>query len=148
MLISEINPFVRYAKIVCPLPQNHFFKAVDSRIFFIIDAEKDSFVQIKSKNYQLKTNSLFYISANTPYKFTVNGFTKIISINFDFTQQRNQSHLPFKTKPVEPFSNKTEQSYKELFEEFTPLNDYIFLENADFLLDFLNNKVSFCLLFF
>lgn len=137
MIISEINPFIRYAKTYILLPHISFRAAPDCRIFFVVDAEKTGLMQIGTENYPLKTNSLFFISANTPYKFTVNGVTKVISINFDFTQYRTNEITPFETLHASRTSNKN-QSNIELFIDYTPFNEHIVLENADSQLDLLN----------
>ena len=50
MLISEINPFIRYAKKYILLPRNAFLMAPDSRIFFVTEAEKEGLVQIRTDN--------------------------------------------------------------------------------------------------
>ncbi|MBR4099418.1 MAG: helix-turn-helix transcriptional regulator [Clostridia bacterium] len=142
MLISEINPFIRYAKKYILLPRNAFLMAPDSRIFFVTEAEKEGLVQIRTDNYPLKANSLFYISANTPYKFKVSGLTKVISINFDFSQYRSEFLLPFDRKPANRNLNQKKKPNDEFFVDYEPLNNFIHLENVDFLLETLNKIIK------
>ncbi len=138
MVISEINPFIRYANRIMLLPQKIYRSTEDCRIFYIVDASDSNLLQIDSRTYKLKRDAMIFIASHTPYKFVINKPTEIISINFDFTQYRKDFTFPFEIKSINPLSEYNPTQPFELFDDYLPLNRHIYLEDADFLFDSLN----------
>lgn len=135
MLISEINPFLRFSSCYILFPHKTFLQATDCRIFYVVETENNGLIQISTENYFFKRNSLIYIPSNTPYKFVVTGVTKLISLNFDFTQYKSEYTVPFERILAK---RTTKAKPAESFTDYEPLNTPIFLEDADFLFDTLN----------
>lgn len=138
MLIADINPFIRFAKHIFLKNRGTYCIAKDCRIFFIEDESGEGVVNIGSKSHSFNKNSLIFIAANTPYKFTISKPVKAMTINFDFTQYRSSELLPFEIQFINNLSGYLKPKQKKIFEDKVFLNDAVVLEDASFLLVSIN----------
>lgn len=97
MIISDINPFVRYCDIVPdPFISREFVKAYDGRLFFVVNGEGSFFAG--DNIFPFQKNSLLLLPAGTRYKFEFDSERNIelLAINFDFNQDRRDDETPYK----------------------------------------------------
>ena len=142
MTVSQINPFIRFARYIMLLPTNQYHIAKDCRIFYILEAEDGNCIYIGKKQQTIKADSIVFIAANTPYKFSVNKPIKIISLNFDFTKYRQNKKVPFEIKKSPTAAQGGWTIPDEFFEDCAPLNRYVFLEDSSEFLEPLNKIVK------
>ena len=85
MKVSEINPFIRYAYLQTLRPMPFVTYAYDHRLAY---AQSGSFLFHYSggETKQVGENSLLIWRPGIPYRFETQRETKIIILNFDFTQ--------------------------------------------------------------
>ena len=126
MLLSSINPFIRFAQTVTVDGINTQTISYDSRLFYVCCGF--GMLSICDKEYQLKPDTLLIWRSATPYKFIINDSIKLISVNFDFTQKNTQKKDSICPVPQEDFNpnNLLEQIY---FSDFKVLNAPIILHN-------------------
>ena len=87
MEFSQINPFVRYARIQpCMLEWSEPHGAYDHRLFYIIKGQ-GAFI-ISDEKYEFSAGTLFCFRAGTFYSFLDN-MTMTVTLNFDFGQDRS-----------------------------------------------------------
>ena len=142
MTVSQINPFIRFARHIMLSPLNYYHVSKDCRIFYILESDDNNRIYIEKKQHVIKSHSIIFIAANTPYKFSINKPIKIISLNFDFTKYRQNENLPFKITAIANLTQTENSSSDEFFEDCPPLNKYIFLEDCSDFLDPLNKIVK------
>lgn len=138
MTVSDINPFIRFAKRILVISQTTYTVSEDSRIFFVENIEGEGHIKILHNSLLLKNNSLIYIPAHIPYKFVMNYSAQILSVNFDFTGYRNKLTDPFKNNSISRLSEYITKKPDEIFTDYTPFNDYIYFKDGGFLFDDLN----------
>ncbi len=126
MLLSSINPFIRFAQTVTVDGINTQTISYDSRLFYVCSGF--GMLSVCDKEYQLKSDTLLIWRSATPYKFIINDSIKLISVNFDFTQKNTQKKDSIRPVPQEDFSpsNLLEQI---CFSDFKVLNTPIVLHN-------------------
>lgn len=126
MLLSSINPFIRFAQTVTVDGINTQTISYDSRLFYVCSGL--GMLSICDKEYQLKPDTLLIWRSGAPYKFIINDSIKLISVNFDFTQKNTQKKDSICPVPQEDFnpSNLLEQI---CFSDFKVLNAPIVLHN-------------------
>ena len=142
MLLSSINPFIRFAQTVTVDGINTQTISYDSRLFYVCNGL--GMLSICDNEYQLKPDTLLIWRSATPYKFIINDSIKLISVNFDFTQKNTQKKDSICPVPQEDFnpSNLLEQI---CFSDFKVLNAPIILHNmrqAKIKLDVLTDEFS------
>ena len=128
MLLSDINPYIRYAAKATLNKKPGLYKAIDHHMFFINDGEEK--IVIIGVCRQLKKNNFFIIPANTPYEFILRKPILFTSINYDYTQQRRH-----KTEPVFPVTADTvldDDILNEKFSDNDILNNPIFITDGQF----------------
>lgn len=129
MLLSDINPYIRYAAKATLNKKPGLYKAIDHHMFFINDGEEK--IVINGVCRQLKKNNFFIIPANTPYEFILRKPILFTSINYDYTQQRRH-----KTEPVFPVTADTVLGdgdiLDEKFSDNDILNNPIFITDGQF----------------
>ena len=128
MLLSDINPYIRYAAKATLNKKPGLYKAIDHHMFFINDGEEK--IVINGVCRQLKKNNFFIIPANTPYEFILRKPILFTSINYDYTQQRRH-----KTEPVFPVTADTvldDDILNEKFSDNDILNNPIFITDGHF----------------
>ena len=99
MLFSQINPYIRYARILSLNKNSHYDNVipVDARLFYTFSGYGK--INVKNKEYEMSASSLIIINSGTPYKIiTPENYVKYIAINFDYTQNANTYSTP--TAPV------------------------------------------------
>lgn len=87
MLLSEINPYVRYARHL-NLDRNSYFSrviALDARLFYTLDGRGK--IKVKNREYEMSPHSLLIINSRIPYHIiTPEISVNYIALNFDYTQ--------------------------------------------------------------
>lgn len=126
MLLSSVNPFIRFAQTVTVDVINTLTISYDSRLFYVCSGFGT--LSISDKEYPLKPGTLLIWRSAAPYRFIINDSIKLISVNFDFTQkntQKKDSICPVPQKDFDP--NKLLD--KIYFSDFKVLNEPIILYN-------------------
>lgn len=85
MLLSQINPYVRYAAHSKYSAHDNNVYVCDCRIIYITGGTGKMIVE--SAEHRLTPGTLFYCREGTNYNFCADGTISYISINFDLTQQ-------------------------------------------------------------
>lgn len=84
MLVSEINPFVRFAGSLVMYPTDFNCYSLDRRLLYV---QSGSFsFHYKDVTKQIGEKSLMLWESGVPYRFETKSKVRIIIINFDFTQ--------------------------------------------------------------
>lgn len=126
MILSEINPYVRFARTENNVSPSAPLAAFDHRIFFCTGGRCS--VQAGGETYELKENSLLYWHSGTVYRY-IDTSAQFIGCNFDFVYSRKNVSAPITPKNAEFFDENliTENVF---FEDEPLLNSVIFIENA------------------
>lgn len=126
MLLSAINPFIRFAQpITIECIDSHTI-SYDSRLFYVLSGTCT--LSISDKDYQLKPGTLLLWKSAIPYKFSINSNISLISINFDYTQENMQKKDSISPVLQEDFEEK-KLLEKIYFSDFNILNTPIILHN-------------------
>lgn len=124
MLISEINPFIRFAQEIVLTESTPEVSSYDHRIFYLIDGEAT--LCIKNDKYKIQTGSLMVWQSGELYRFLIDGKTRFIAVNFDYTQEFKKRKHPF--QPTETaFFNSERISENIKFSDCACLNSPIIL---------------------
>ncbi len=132
MLIAQINPFLRYAKLhqwqIPPIPD--FACAFDYRLFYVINGSIE--LSFNNQAYTLEPHSIAYISPGTPYHFYNIKDAEIALLNFDFTQNFFEITTPI--CPVLECEFSKERIIETIaFEDSVVFNNSFCLQNIDFI---------------
>ncbi|MBO5200420.1 MAG: helix-turn-helix transcriptional regulator [Clostridia bacterium] len=125
MKISEINPFVRYAR----KNEKGFTSAKmlssDHRIFCVCEGEAR--LHLKNEEYTLGRGTVVYWRSGTAYTVIPCENAVIAGCNFDFTQENKDIYSPVPPVSADKVCHLIE---KVMFSDFDGFNDFIILENA------------------
>ena len=118
MNINEINPHIRFARELNYLPAAFVLSASDYHFYYTLS---DCEFELGGRLYKLKKNAIVFLPPGTPYRIKCKQKLRIISINFDYTQ--NHSHLT-KEKPPVSIDNFQNSDITELteFYDFSAFN--------------------------
>ena len=94
MLTAEINPFIRFARELAVQNSNGDVLTYDHRLFYVTTGECR--IKIENIEYPLQSGSVVLLKSGTVYGIEVDKPIKIISLNFDYTQNF-RSHKEFLT---------------------------------------------------
>ncbi|MDY3928510.1 MAG: AraC family transcriptional regulator [Clostridia bacterium] len=142
MLLSSINPFIRFAQTITVDGMNTQTISYDSRLFYVCNGF--GMLSILGREYQLKSGNLLIWRNATPYKFIINNSIKLIAVNFDFTQKNIQKKDSIRPVPQKDF-NQNELLEQIYFSDFEVLNKPIILCNMQLIkskLDVLTDEFS------
>lgn len=98
VLFSDINPYVRYARVLELTPRAHFSPVVapDARLLYTLLGK--GCITAGGRDYAMSENSLIIIGAGVPYHIQAPvSAVKYLAFNFDYT--RRASHL---SVPIQP----------------------------------------------
>lgn len=84
MLTAEINPFIRFARELAVQNSNGDVLTYDHRLFYVTTGECR--IKIENIEYPLQSGSVVLLKSGTVYGIEVDKPIKIISLNFDYTQ--------------------------------------------------------------
>ena len=93
MLLSEINPFIRFAQTVTVSGSREISISFDSRLFYLCNGNCK--LIINDQEYFLNEDSILLWRCGIPYKFCTDSQLSIISINFDFSQKNSHNKTPY-----------------------------------------------------
>ncbi len=129
MLVSDIHPFVRYARQLHFDENTDFFEVIarDTRLFYVTGG----YGKIKAKGieYELTEHSLLIIGAGTQYCIqTPTDAVDYIVINFDYTQSCAQLTTPINPVKPESFHKKMLTDPCE-FDDAKDLTDVLLLKD-------------------
>ena len=133
MLLKDIRPFVRHARIFCADAYSDRFKnvmAYDRRLIFTTKGSGS--ITIDDKDYPAKKGCLFLFPAGVNYSYNpglTEGLT-FIAISFDLSFS-NSDKAPFPIPPVkkDSFEPKNILSLKKI-SDFPELDSVIYLKNV------------------
>ena len=94
MLTAEINPFIRFARELAVQRLSGDVLTYDHRLFYVTTGECR--IKIENIEYSLQSGSVVLLKSGTVYGIEVDKPIKIISLNFDYTQNF-RSHKEFLT---------------------------------------------------
>ena len=127
MLLSQINPFIRYARIL-NLDSTSVFNRVaapDARLFYTLDGQGK--IKVKNREYDMTPHSLLIINSGVPYHIiTPETFVNYIALNFDYTQTACAHATPIIPVPENAFN-------REMLVDFCSFQDTPMLSEAFYL---------------
>ena len=126
MLLSEINPHIRFAKKICAAKLGTDTVTYDSRMFYIHSGECN--LTISGKEYRLKPGDFMLWRCGIPYRFTVIRTLNLFVINFDYTRINSKNKEMIPTSTVHEFK-KERLSENINFSDFDVLNAPVILNN-------------------
>ena len=91
MILSDSNPFIRFAQQIYHVSEGNRVMVQDCRIFYVLSGKAELFMP--RFHYTLVPGSLFYCCAGTFYNLVSDG-VECICLNFDLTQE-HRSHTAF-----------------------------------------------------
>ena len=129
MLVSNIQPFVRYARNMHFDRSTDFFEVIarDARLFYVTGGCGK--IKVMDKDYELCENSLLIINAGIHYCIeTPKETVDYIVINFDYT--RRCEHLTAPINPIKPESFDPQMLTDPCeFEDISALNETLLLKD-------------------
>lgn len=133
MTVSEIRPFVRYARALT-LDENSSFPAVsipyDARLFYVTQGE--GIIAVDGKRIKMKKESALVINSGVEYSLKApEGSIKLIAFNFDFISDGKNPTSPVIPATKSGYDPSRLLYHVEFEDENAPkLNRYLFVENA------------------
>ncbi|MBO5223280.1 MAG: helix-turn-helix domain-containing protein [Clostridia bacterium] len=129
--ISEIKPYVRYARYITTNDYKQFtytIKAYDCRLFYCLGGVGN--FEINGNVYPLKAGSLLIFKYGEPYAYYPNELDpmKLLGINFDYTYSSSDLSTPIPPVKKENFDINKILSPLTLCEEL--LEKPLFIDNA------------------
>ena len=104
MRISDINPFVRYARYL-RLDKNSKYDevvALDARVFYTIDGYGK--IKVDGEEREMRRHSLLVINSGVAYRIEApDESVEYIALNFDYTQSAAHLSVPVKPESVRSF---------------------------------------------
>ena len=85
MTVSEINPFIRFAGEILLSETGYDTLTYDHRLFYITDGVCS--INIEGNENILRKGSVVLIQSGTQYKFNIRENTRLVVLNFDYTQK-------------------------------------------------------------
>ncbi len=95
MLFSDINPYVRYARVLELTPRSLFSPVVapDTRLLYTLSGKGS--IAVQGQDYSMTENSLLIIGAGIPYHIqTPVSAVQYLAFNFDYTRRASQLSVP------------------------------------------------------
>lgn len=132
MNINHINPHLRFADEFHLRPTKYFCRTLDCRIYYVEMGEGD--IIIDGIEYAQSAGTVIIITPKNTYRFFSTSYQRIISINFDYTQNRSDITQPFAPVRAEDFSADCVSDPVE-FEDHSFLNAPLVLNNMEYLKD-------------
>lgn len=130
MNYKDINPYLRFVNTINfkPIPRN--FRAVDHHFYYMV--EDYCVMYIESVRYELRRGTAVIVPAGVEYYFEREGNLRIVSINFDYTQNfsNNDAVTPPKTSDLFDESKIIEHIS---FDNYAFLNKPLVMDNMSFL---------------
>lgn len=124
MLLSDINPYIRFASSFFYKALDNPVKICDCRIFYTLSGKGEIFIE--NQHYILTPKSLFFCCAGSVYNIKSSQGVSLISINFDLSQKYSSI-----TEAIPPYSpDSTEKILREAVEDSSILNSHIFINDS------------------
>ena len=124
MIISEINPFIRFAQKIVLTESTPEVSTYDNRLFYLLDGECT--VCIEKEEKKIKTGSILLWKSGAVYRFLIENKVKLIAINFDYTQNFKNKKAFFPPVESEMF-DKSDILENHRFSDSVQLNSPIIL---------------------
>lgn len=136
MKIYEINPFIRFATAIRLFAGTANTSSRDCRLFYVLNGSTQ--LVINDTQYTLSQDSVILFPSGTVYKFDIDKSVKLISINFDYTQ--NNRNISDSLSPVAADRFKKNMKLENIFfEDADILNRPLQIDKAFGLRDKLEN---------
>jgi len=127
MKISEINPYIRYARSNETTIPYEYISASDCRIFYCSCGE--TVLQVNEQNIKLKKGSLICWRGGIPYRtVSQSKDLNLLALNFDFTYMHATIHSPINPQKVDNSGIMTTLETFS-FSDAEKLNGCLFLDN-------------------
>ncbi len=139
MLLSEINPYIRYANHFIITPIDDYVCAVDYHLYYVLNGE--GFITFDGTKYKIEQSCLIFITPGTSYYFENSNDVELLDFNFDFTQ--NFSYLRKGIVPVPEYKfDNAKIVEKVIFTDTTFFNRSFMLADILFVNKDLNEIVN------
>ncbi len=126
MTVSEINPFIRFAGEILLSETGYDTLTYDHRLFYITDGVCS--INIEGNENILRKGSVVLIQSGTQYKFNIRENTRLVVLNFDYTQKF--SNIKNIIKPVKAnVYNKNKILEQVIFSDAKILNTPIVISD-------------------
>lgn len=139
MELNEINPYLRFAQTLNYKPTNEYLCAVDYHFYFMLSDY--CVLKIDDTDYILQLGSAVIIPPGIKYLFDTQNEVKLISINFDYTQNFSN-----RAKEVHPINEDEFDSdsiiEKVYFENYPFLNRPAVIKNQSYLSESVNAVID------
>lgn len=132
MKFCEINPFVRYAMPLRLFDNAETVSSYDCRLFYVLNGSAR--LVINEEECVVGEGDALLWQSGTEYKFKIDRPTKIIAINFDYTQKNRNIEGTISPVAVEKF-NRTRILENIFFEDDEVLNKPLKVANIPELKD-------------
>lgn len=132
MQLCDLNPHLRFAaEMLYDVSFNDTAVQVsDCRLFLVLSGT--GALTIDDQTYRLEDGALFYCCGGSRYSIRTCDSLRLISLNFDLTQQHNLQSLPL--PPCrDPAQWDTMQVYREAVSDSPFLGGHLFLQNESHL---------------
>ena len=130
MIISDINPFVRFAGRFFYHPTKYEVLSYDSRIVMLLSDELK--MKVGGSELNLKKGDLVYWPPGTPYIFLAPESFEVIVLDFDFDRRGTSKNKSIPTVKKEKYEK--EKAIFESFSDVTLFNEPFTLEGVDFII--------------
>ena len=131
MRISDINPFVRYARYL-RLDKNSRYDevvALDARVFYTIDGYGK--IKVNGEEREMRRHSLLVINSGVAYRIEApDESVEYIALNFDYTQSAAHLSVPVKPESVRSFESRMLIDARS-FEDSDSLSGVLYVEGID-----------------
>ena len=130
MQLSDINPFVRYARHLKLTQGSDYAEVIapDARLFYALDGLGK--IKVNGVSYEMSAHSLLLIHAGIPYQIkSPDESANYIAINFDYTRMASHLSVPIKPEPTEFF--KEDMCVDPCDFEDTALSQVLYVRGLD-----------------
>ena len=101
MRLSEINPFVRFARVHKKPISSAYIVAPDHRLFLCVEGE--GVITVGDRDYPMRVGTLLMIRAGVAYKGKSTAGTTLLAYNFDLMLTPSSTETPISYLPSDAF---------------------------------------------
>ena len=142
MLFCDVNPYIRYARLLSVNENSHFDEVVglDTRLFYTLDGHGK--INVKNKEYEMLPSSLIIINSGTPYNVIKSeNCVSYIAINFDYTQSASIYNTPISPTSPDTFKKEMLLDYCT-FDDAPELSEVLYIQQIPALGKKLNTIIN------
>ena len=146
MLLSQIHPYIRYARYLNLDEKTSFGEVIapDARFFHTVSGCGK--IKVAGEEYEMTPTATLVVRAGMPYRIeTPDAAVKYIVFNFDFTQNARAHSLPIIPKPASEFKREMILDPQD-FEDADVLSGVLYVRRMDaiqkYLLEILSEQTE------